>query len=114
MSKLSKKQKDQFKKYALYYSFQNSPSYHKESDEEKVDRQKYLYKTLINKRLEDTAIEDLIRMTETEINLQYVRKEHFENRAGFYWHYGGFYLGSLLQIQNCWEYFKQWYSSKMM
>lgn len=90
---LSKEQEERFEKYALYYSMQEPPSYRKESDEEKVERQKYLYKTLKNKRLADTAIEDLIRMTETEINLQYVRKEHFENRAGFLLALWGILLG---------------------
>ncbi len=91
--KLSKKQEKRFEKYALFYDLQGEG----ETDKVKVDRQYYVYKKLLEKSCKNVAVQQLIDLTVEEIRIQYIRKEHFENKTGFLLALWGILLTAIIQ-----------------
>lgn len=73
--KLSKKQKKRFNSFAPHYDLQGSiDSYTGEYSKLKVDREKYIYKRLLKKGVDNTAVKKLIEITVREIHAQTERK----------------------------------------
>ena len=92
---ISNEEETRFEKYGLMYDLEGKKdSETGETSKEKVSRQKYLYTEIIDKNsnpnpsrraslMDETAIPELLEITRKELEYQYIRKEHVENRAGF-------------------------------
>lgn len=70
-----------------------------EEAKRKIELQRHVFETLKLEMvsIEDTALPRLLDMTIHEIDTQYVRKEHFENRFGFLIAFWGILFGVVLQ-----------------
>ena len=77
---LSHVEEKTFIKYANMYNISESPSPEKK---ENVNREKYIYSGLISKGIENTAVEQLLNLTISDINHQYLMKSAMESKAGF-------------------------------
>ena len=73
-----------------------------ESERCKVWRQKELYMTMIGKS-DHSGVERLLNMLQTEIQTQYLRKEHFESRAGFLLTLWGIIVGLWLNYMETYQ-----------
>lgn len=82
-----------FDKYAHKYNIDKNFSIEKS---ENVNRQKYVYSILNSKGIEDTAVEQLLDLTISDINHQYTMKSAMESKAGFLVALWGVLLGIVL------------------
>ena len=94
---LSKEEKDIiFEKYAFDYMT--------ESDIDKrnaaIDRQRYVYDKLTEKRLDNTAVEKLLDMTLEDIECQHTIKAGIENKSGFILALWGILLATMFDSDN--------------
>lgn len=90
--KLTNRQEQLFKKYAFTYE----GDYAKQKN---VNDQKYVYRVLKNKSMDNTAIKSLLEMIQKDIDMQYQMKGHIENKAGFLMALWGILLGVILNIK---------------
>ncbi len=90
--KLTNRQEQLFKKYAFTYE----DDYAKQKN---VKDQKYVYRVLKNKSINETAIKSLLEMIQKDIDMQYQMKSHIENKAGFLMALWGILLGVILNIE---------------
>lgn len=86
-----------FRKYSVRYDADEKEDESiKENAEEdtdgKINHQRELFECLENGAC-DTGIKELINMTSDEIEHQYTRKAHMENRAGFLLAFWGVIVG---------------------
>lgn len=83
---LSKDDEELFQKYAFLYNEPCTWTFSNESNMTDIDRinlQKYVFSIIRRTKLENTAIERLLEITMKELDHQYIRKEHIENKTGF-------------------------------
>ena len=101
---LTKEKESLFRKYAVFYdlSYRDYINEIKNSENSfdwaRVKIQKEVYGKLCQEG-DDRSLEGLRRLisiTEKEIQMQYARKEHFENRTGFLMAFLGIIVGSLI------------------
>lgn len=72
---LSEEQEKTFNKYGFIYESEDLKN--------RVNTQKYMYSVLKNKKMDNTSVEKLFDLLETDIKLQYEMKAHMENKSGF-------------------------------
>lgn len=77
---LSQVEEETFTKYANMYDINESPSPEKRDN---INREKYVYSGLNSKGIENTAVEQLLNFTISDINHQYSMKSAMESKAGF-------------------------------
>lgn len=86
---LSEEQEKTFNKYGFIYESEDLKN--------RVNTQKYMYSVLKNKKMDNTSVEKLFDLLETDIKLQYEMKAHMENKSGFLIALWGVLLGVVLQ-----------------
>lgn len=77
---LSLDEEKTFIKYANMYDISESPSPEKKDN---INRERYVYSGLNSKGIENTAVEQLLNFTISDINHQYSMKSAMESKAGF-------------------------------
>lgn len=89
-----------FEKYCINYGFENNDK--RESVLNKIKRQKEIFKILEEESNDDArnGIKELIEDVKSEIEHQYIRKEHVENRMGFIMALWGIVVASALTTYN--------------